>query len=111
MKIMAAILIVFSSLSLRGNQTLINPEACSIALEALQKVHEIKVGDSRAVVEKNFELDGGLQISSSTRYVFKKCRYFQISVEFSTTGNGGKMLPTDKITKISKVYLEYPAYD
>ena len=88
--------------------------------EAIWAVHDLKVGDTRAIIRKSFELDGGLQTRETSRYMFKKCHYFKIDVEFSIVGDPSKKFtsPTDKdfpsediVKGISRPYLEYPAMD
>ena len=81
--------------------------------ETLTIVDELKPGDTRAKLERNFQLDGGLQFAAKSRYILKKCNYIKIDVELTGDGieNRIDFLPTDKILKVSKPYLEYPIDD
>jgi hypothetical protein len=81
--------------------------------DALKKVGDLKSGDNRAKLEQAFELDGGMQWRAHSRYVLKTCRYIKIDVEFSDERDGGQtdFLPTDRIVKISRPYLDYPVSD
>jgi hypothetical protein len=104
-------IVLFSTLGASGGQT-IPDDNCAAIRNALKEIGELKSGDSRAQLERSFELDGGLQVSRDSRYVFKKCQYIKVQVEFSTSGNEtASLLPTDKIVKISRLYLENPVYD
>jgi hypothetical protein len=98
----------------KAASTQIDPwESCDIeAPEVLNRISEIKVGDPRSKVELNFVEDGGLQFPPQTRYLWKDCKYVKIEVEFSPgTNDWSKFLPTDKVVKVSKPYLELPAKD
>ena len=103
--------VLFSTLGAFGGQT--SPDDnCAAIRDALKEIGELKPGDSRAQLERSFELDGGLNSRTNTRYVFKKCQYIKVEVEFPTTGNGtAAFSPTDKIVKVSRLYLENPVYD
>ena len=88
-------------------------DAEAVITEALRAAGDLKVGDTRACVERSFELEGGLQIREKSRYVFKNCGYIKIDVEFSKKGDA---LPagfpfTDIVVHVSKPYLEYAITD
>ena len=90
-----------------------NSDACVVIVDALKRIDDLTLGDSRSRLEQSFELDGGLQFRTKSRYVFKKCHFIKIDVEFVGEGFGHDedFLPTDKIVKVSRPYLEYPIYD
>jgi len=81
--------------------------------QALKTVGELKIGDTRANLERYFRSDGGMQYSKPERYVYKKCPFIKIDVEFSLKrGNSWPTLsPEDTLISVSKPYLEYPFYD
>jgi len=87
---------------------------CSIVSQALSAVDRVKVGSSRADVEKAFEPDGGLFSREHTVYVFKRCPSIKIAIDFSLDkyvhvfASGA---PTDQVVSVSKPYLEYPVRD
>ena len=112
-KIVVMFGVAFSLLVSSGARSSKRDEECAVVHEALQKVHELKAGDSRAKLEVSFELDGGLQIASNSRYALKKCRYIKLDVEFSDKNGSSQVefLPTDKISKMSQLYVEYPVAD
>lgn len=84
---------------------------CDTIRDALARIHSLKTGDSRAMLEENFELDGGLQFPGKSVYVFKKCNFIKINVEFTAEAQQTDLLAADKISKISRPYLEYPFRD
>ena len=73
----------------------------------------LKPGAPRTALDSDFEMDGGLQLAKESIYVFSKCHYIKIRVEFSKTDASHQIdpLPTDKITKISQPHLELPVAD
>ena len=93
-------------------------DQCTFLQDALKSVAKIKVGETRLAIETDFEMEGGMQVASTTRYWYKKCRYIKIDVSFdekyidrdyvSKTGN---FSPNDVISKISKPYIAYPVMD
>jgi hypothetical protein len=84
-----------------------------IITDALKAAADLKVGDTRADVERSFELEGGLQSRTKSRYVFKKCSYIKIDVEFTGKGDSSPagFPSTDIIVQVSKPYLEYSIED
>ena len=85
---------------------------CDVLVQALQDTQMLKPGDMRVKLDENFLLDGGLQFRTKTRYMFKKCHYIRIDVDFEVpTDNKMEFAPTDKILSVSKPYLAYPTMD
>jgi hypothetical protein len=89
-------------------------DGCQVAAEALTAASQLKPGMVRSDLEKNFVRDGGIAFPGSGTYVFKKCHYMKINVEFDahdfdkTTQDLSK---TDAIIRVSKLYLAYPVAD
>lgn len=84
--------------------------------KCLKDFHAIKVGMTRNKIEKRLQLDGGLQGVSPVRFTHPECRYFKIDVEFSFKRNPEDMnraitSPDDRVTKVSKPYIEVPYSD
>jgi hypothetical protein len=79
---------------------------------ALDELKKVKVGMTRAELLKVMTTEGGLSIRKRRQYVYPKCAYIKIDVEFETVGdaklNEG---PEDKIVKISKPFLELTIAD
>lgn len=90
------------------------PESkCRVITAALRSVQTLTPGTARSQLEKDFELDGGMQFAAHSRYVFKACNDIKIDVELSGTGidDRADFLPTDTIVKVSEPYLELPSTD
>lgn len=75
----------------------------------------IKPGMTRAQLLEVFEHDGGLSTRLQGRYVSRDCLYFKVDVEFEAVGQPPRgdstvvmsiEANTDRITRISKPYLE-----
>jgi len=77
--------------------------------EALQETSKLKPGITMDKVEVTFVLDGGMHFRRTSRYSFRKCPSIKVDVEFS--GSRADSSPTDRIIKVSRPYLELPAYD
>jgi hypothetical protein len=79
----------------------------SSAMRAMQK---IKVGMTRSDVMKVFMNEGGLSTTSQRTYVYRQCPFIKVDVEFAPSSRDEE-LPTDKIVKISRPYLEWTHAD
>jgi hypothetical protein len=92
-----------------------NSDGCGVVAEALAAAGELKPGMVRSDLEKkNFVPDGGISFPSSGTYVFKKCHYIKIDVEFDAHDfdkTTHSLSRTDPIVKVSKPYLAYPVAD
>jgi len=68
----------------------------------------VKIGVTRADVEKIFVPEGGMSTSLKKTYVFRKCPYFKVDVEFTAEQtNAVSETPKDRVAKISKPYLDW----
>ena len=94
-----------------------NPDKFELIQDAITTVADLKVGDTRAKLERNFEQDGGIswrnESSEHSRYLYKKCCLIKIDVEFALKmgSTPEKPSPEDTISSVSKPYLEYPFAD
>ena len=84
--------------------------------KCLKDFQSIKPGMTRHEVENKFTMDGGLQMVSRVRFSHPTCAYFMIDVEFETKRdpadqNRAIWGKDDRVTKISKPYIESPAGD
>lgn len=81
---------------------------------ALRSIQAIKVGMTRSELMKVFTTEGGLEFKSATTaqrtYVYRKCPYIKVNVKLAISGPN-QDLPTDKITEISRPYLEWTVGD
>jgi hypothetical protein len=85
---------------------------CGVVRQALNDSGRIKAGMTRRDVEKYFSVEGGMNFPLNTRYVYSKCRYIKIDIEFrSAPGNKKLMSPNDVVSDFSKLYIEYPIAD
>ena len=75
---------------------------------ALKDMQTIRVGMTRKDLLTIFTTEGGISSPRSRQYVYKKCPYFKVQVEFEVSQSGDRLVesPDDKIIKISKPYLE-----
>src|SRR6266550_2871023 len=67
----------------------------------------IKPGMTRSDLLRVFTTEGGLSTRTHRTYVLKQCPTIKVDVEFSISGNEAE----DKITQISRPYLDYGHYD
>jgi hypothetical protein len=81
--------------------------------EAMKTVGDLKAGDTRAKLERDFKHDGGLEFSNQERYDYKKCLFIKIDVEFThvQAATSQSFSPADTIVHVSKPYLEWPYSD
>ena len=84
--------------------------------QCLKNFKAIKVGMTRKEVEKRLVRDGGIQGPSLGRFIHPACPHFKIDVEFSVKRNPQDMnraswSPDDKVTKVSKPYIQLKFLD
>jgi hypothetical protein len=95
-----------------GADTKHQDSSCAVIQQALSDYQRIKVGITRREVENYFAQDGGAQFPGNTRYVYPKCRYLHIDVEFTAKDPARGIFATnDTVTKMSKLYVDYSAKD
>ena len=70
-------------------------------------IDTIKPGMTRSDLLRVFTTEGGLSTPAHQTYVLKQCPIIKVDVVFSDSGNEAE----DKITKISKPYLDYSRVD
>src|SRR5438128_1538390 len=80
--------------------------------KSLKAIQEIKIGMTRADVERLFAREGGISTRTQRTYVYRECPYIKVDVEFEPDSSvSGSASPKDKITAISKPYLGWPVGD
>jgi len=85
---------------------------CTVISKSIKEIAKFNVGMTRGDLSQVFDMDGGLSTRKSNRYIYKKCAYIKVDVEFEPLGDSSNVeSPNDKIIKISKPYLEYPFAD
>ncbi len=111
---------LFIVILLTGTLFIANPRArqnndgatCGVIEQALRAYREVKVGATRRDVAKYFVPDGGMQFPAKTRYVYPKCNYLHIEVEFELVRPADiSSLPNDRVIGVSKLYVDNPAKD
>jgi hypothetical protein len=84
-------------------------------IESIQEMKTIEVGQSRADLLKVFTYESGMSIGLNRRFVYRKCPFIKVDVQFEAFGRtrrdaeGRERLVADdrdKIISISKPYLE-----
>ena len=87
-------------------------QQCSLLGDALRDYEQIKAARTRRDVMKYFAPEGGMQFPGKTRYVHPMCGYLHVDVEFELVKPSEvSPLPEDKVTEISKLYVDYSIKD
>jgi hypothetical protein len=96
-----------------GRNPACGPSACAAVQRALEDSSRVRPGTTRKDTEQYFKEDGGLQFQTRTRYVWTACEYLKLDVEYNLSASRGKNLtsPEDTVSKVSKLYVEYPDRD
>jgi hypothetical protein len=82
--------------------------------KSLKEMQTIKVGMTRSQLLKVFKEEGGISNRVWRRYVYRKCPYIKVDVEFKAIEKPQDKFtqhPNDKIAKISKPFLEWAIVD
>jgi hypothetical protein len=81
----------------------------------MRSLSTIKPGMTRKDLSRILDTDGGLSFRAQGRFVYRRCPYIKVDVEFSPVDEDANSYPhwnpDDKIIKISRPYLEYPSSD
>jgi hypothetical protein len=81
--------------------------------EVLKEARKVKPGMTREDLLKVFTTQGGIFSPQQRTFVYQRCSLIKVDVEFATTAKNAKVeeLPSDKILKISKPYLDWNVVD
>jgi hypothetical protein len=82
---------------------------CAWLRESLDHIETVQAGMFRADLERLFTYEGGIYSRSQQTYVYRKCPYIKVDVEFARSEenqNSG-----DRISKISRPYIARPIID
>jgi hypothetical protein len=87
--------------------------SCDLIRQALEEASRIKSGMTRREVEKHFKPDGGLQARQETRYLYSKCNYIRIDIDFKVEppSDRTESSPYDIVVKVLTPYLDNPTAD
>ena len=80
----------------------------------LTECQKIKPGMTRAQLMEVFDTEGGLSTAKDRTYVYRRCPYIKVDVDFTLSDPKQNVLeerPTDTIIKISKPYLGWGIID
>jgi hypothetical protein len=80
----------------------------------LRDCEKIKPGMTRAQLLKVFTTEGGISSARHRRFVYRRCPYIKLDVEFKLSAPDQDVLDermTDTISKISKPFLEWSIAD
>ena len=102
-----------TALRIEPNATPYGSEQARWIREHLPELESIKVGMTRGELLKVFMEEGGISTRTWHRYVYRKCGYVKVDVEFAPTDDkdSNTERPDDRITKLSKPYLELSIMD
>ena len=81
--------------------------AHSVGRQRARWIATIKRGMTRSALLRVFTTEGGLSTRTRRTYVLKQCPTIKVDVEFSISESESE----DKITQISRPYLDYGHYD
>jgi hypothetical protein len=84
-------------------------DQCSVVHDAYEQASKLKPGMTRADIERAWTHDGGLDAIGHSRYIFSRCEYIQIGVEFRSVGD--RQSSADVIKSVSGPYIAPPALD
>lgn len=85
---------------------------CRMVEQALSDRAHLLPGILRSDVEKFFVREGGFQTAASTTYAYSKCRFIHVDVDFELIRPSQiDLLPNDRVTKVSKLYIAYETKD
>lgn len=79
----------------------------SLIIEAMS----IKPGATRAGLEQAFTTEGGISWPGRRTYVLRECPYLKVDVSFDVPPRTMTELATDRITAISRPYLQFSIMD
>ena len=116
--LLCALALIVSAQSLRDSQK--SEENTKWISDSLREMKTIEVGKTRADLLKVFTTEGGLSTGLHRTYVYRKCPYIKVDVEFEAIGRPARNTEgrvtlnednKDKIKSISKPYLEWSIQD
>jgi len=93
--------------------TAYDSEAARWIAASLTDMQSIKPGMTRGDLLKIFTTEGGISNRTWRRYVYRRCGFTKVDVEFAPAGDPKSTAenPADRITKISKPFLEWSVMD
>lgn len=80
---------------------------------ALRAYSEITSGMKRSDVERTFSEQGAGQFRDHTRYMYRKCEYIGMEVEYTVLSDGAHPsdASNDAVNSKSRLFIDYPTHD
>lgn len=113
--VICAVALIASAQSFRDSRK--SEEHTKWVSDSLREMQMIKVGKTRADLLEVFTTEGGISNALHRTYVYSKCQYIKVDVEFEVVGRDAEkrvlLEESDKdiIKSISKPYLEWNISD
>ena len=116
--LLCALALIVSAQSVRDSRK--SEENTKWISDSLREMNTIEVGKTRADLLKVFTTEGGLFTGLRRTYVYRKCPYIKVNVEFEAVGRPARDVEgrvtlnednRDSIKSISKPYLEWSIVD
>ena len=116
--LLCALALIISAQSVQDSQN--TEENTKWIADSLREMKTIEVGNTRADLLKVFTTEGGLSTGLRQTYVYRKCPYIKVDVEFEAVGRPAQDVEgrvtleksdKDTIKTISKPYLEWSIQD
>ncbi len=82
--------------------------------DSLKEIQTVKAGMTRDQLLRVFTTEGGLSNRITRTYVYHKCPYIKVDVQFKPVGNEGNLLEErgeDVIAGVSRPYLGWSICD
>jgi len=103
---------IHEALKAAGKLAKTDSEHAEWLAKAMREMGTIKPGMTRADLLKVFEEEGGLSTRTQRRYVYRGSVHIKVDATFEPIGDDKRgEKPEDKITKISKPFLEWSIMD
>jgi hypothetical protein len=121
-KLLAVFIAVIACVSVNVDAQQLGPdrEATQWIQRALTEIQALKVGMNRGQLLLVLTTEGGLSTRSQRTYVYPRCPYIKVDIQFQTVGDPkrdpeGRVSPIesaeDIITQISRPYLAWSVTD
>jgi hypothetical protein len=123
-RIVSLLLVAFAWCGMAAGQSPVKPLVVDPALtrsmdQVLKDVSSIQAGMSRTDLLRIFTTEGGLSTRDEQRYVYRRCPYIKVMVNFRRPADAGddwggapqEEWAGDLIQSISKPFLEYSIAD
>ncbi|HKV82815.1 MAG TPA: hypothetical protein VJP02_32000 [Candidatus Sulfotelmatobacter sp.] len=109
--VIVSIALSAASLAFPRGHLMRQSSSCATVEEALRDYQHVKIGATRAEIEKYFAR-ASLSFPLKTGYVYRGCDDIHLDIDFKLSEpRRGMFSPDDLVTDFSKLTLDYPAKD